>query len=314
MRTKAIYALILLSILFNSDSRPVSAAAGEQKRIRFQVTTISDNGTEHKILAQTTIEGLPGTDFKINLQTENFKMQTRFLSDLIAPEKLKMRANLDTRRFYGYSNANLPLYEEDSQKQDFEIGFDEKIVLLPFGRNGGDETLKIEITPSLLTVSKEEAKAPIKINFNKQIQSGEISIEASKIPHRFVIEASLLANGQEAASGSVECLLEEEKEIVLQAKPGAGSELINRPFAAKVKIDQFNRSRPKDLAGMIFDVYRRKSLAGGDTLPIIKEGAGMGVLGEDLKYVLENGGSGENKNYEMKFNIRLASGEEEQQQ
>ena len=282
---------ILLFVLWQSDTRPVSA--DNQKRIRFQLTTISEKGSERKILAQTTIEGLPGTDFNLNLQTQNFKMQTRFLTDLISSDKLKIRASLDTRRFYGKSPINLPLYEEDSQKQAFEIGFDETIVLLPFGRNGGDETLKIEITPALLLVSKEEAEKPLKINFDKQIPSGEIYIGASNIPHHYEVEAVLLANGEEVARGKPNCLYEEETDIILQSAD-------NQVFTARVTINQFNRSRPNDLIGMDFKFLRQNS-------PIIERGAGISIPGEQFGYLLESENLPKDKNYELRFRINLGA-------
>lgn len=284
---------ISIFVLWQSDTRPVSA--DNQKRIRFQLTTISESAKERKILAQTTVEGLPGTDFNINLQTKNFKMQTRFLTDLIASDKLKIRAKLDTHRFYGMSPLNLPLYEEDSTKQALEIGFDETIVLLPFGRNGGDETLKIENTSKLLLVSKEEAEKPLKINFDKQIPGGEIYIGASKIPHHYEVEAILLANGEEIARGKSDCLYEEEKEIDLQTAD-------NQSFTAKVTVNEFNRSRPNDLVGIDFKFLRLN-------LPILERGAGVGVLGEEFGYRPESENLPKDKNYELRFKIKLGADE-----
>src|SRR5207253_9776263 len=120
MKTRifCIMILFLLCAAFRGDS-----GENPKKRIRFQVTAVAGS----TVLAQTTIEGLPGTDFSINLNAGNFKMQARFLTDLVADDRLKVRANLDTRRFYGYSPTNLPLYEEDNQKHTLEMGFSEGI-------------------------------------------------------------------------------------------------------------------------------------------------------------------------------------------
>ena len=307
MKTTIIYTLILLliAVFFSSDSSFVSAE-NQQQRIRFQITTINESGTERKVLAQTTVEGLPGTDFNVNLQTGNFKMQARFLSDLVTGDKLKIRAELDTRRFYGFSPANLPLYEEDSQKQILETGFDETIVLLPFGRNGGAETLKIEITPALLSVPKKSDEAQkLTINFDKPIPSGEINVEAFKIPHHFTVEAVLLADGRAIAKGNAQCLLEEEKEIALKSL----DKLENQNFAAKLTIDKFSRNRPTDLVGINFDFYRAEPE--NQIQQIISGGAGIGLLGGDLSYPLKNMNLPGNKNYELKFNIRLIENEGE---
>lgn len=296
MKRAIIYIFILLYVFFQSDSRTVSAS--NQKRIRFQITTIVEKANERKTLAQTTIEGLPGTDFNINLQTGNFKMETKFLSDLIGEDKLKIRATLNTRRFYGNSPINLPLYEEDSQKQTLEVGFDETIVLLPFGRNGGDETLKIEITPTLFAAKTEGE--PIKINFDKQIPSGEISIGASKIPHHYEFEAILLANGERIASGKADCLFEEEKEIILQPITNSTAQ----SFAAKVTVNEFNRSCPKDLVGINFSFYQSNST--NEISSIIEQGAGINTIGEEFSYRLENASLPKDTNYELRFKVNLS--------
>lgn len=299
MKRAIVYSLFLLFVLWQSDGHFVSAES-KNKRIRFQITTIAEKNNERQTLAQTTVEGLPGTDFNINLQTGNFKMETRFLSDLITEDKLKIRATLNTRRFYGKSPINLPLYEEDSQKQTLEVGFNETIVLLPFGRNGGDETLKIEITPSLLNVSNDELMKPLEIKFDKQIPSGEIYIGANKIPHNYEVEAILLANGEKIASGKAECLFEEEKEIIMQPIINSNAQ----SFAAKVTVNEFNRSRPKDLVGINFSFYQRKS--SNEILPLIEQGSGINTISEEFSYRLENENLPKNINYELRFRINLS--------
>ena len=309
MTTRFIFTLMLLlaAAAFSGDRARVSAE-NHQKRIKFQITTIGESENQRNILAQTTVEGLPGTDFNINLETGNFRMKTRFLTDLVAEDKLKIRASLDTQRFYGYSPANLPLYEEDSQKQIMELGFGETVVLLPFGRGGAAETLKIEITPVLFLVpqASEEAQK-LKINFDKRLPSGEIYIEASKIPHRFVVEAALLADGREIAQGTGECLLEEEKGIVLE--PVGENE--KQGYAVKLTVDKFSRNRPQDSVGINFDFYRAESRTESMSNRIISNGAGVGRLGGELVYRLENEGNFEEAGkYELRFKIRLAEGKQ----
>lgn len=318
MKAKLILFMIVLLIcvlLAGDGGNRFVLASNELKRVRFQITTVAENagGGEkgRKILAQTIVEGLPGTDFNINLQTENYKMQTRFLSDLIAEDKLKLRAKLNTRRFYGYSPANLPLYEEDVQNQTLQIGFDETVVLLPFGRKGDAETLKIEITPILIFVSKADEDArKLKIDFDKQIPGGEIFIEASKTPHRFRAEVVLLADGQPIAQGTGDCLLEDATEIALLPII-ANSNLDGRQFAAKLTINKFTRNRPMDLVGIDFGFYRatgEQSSAGNSAR--IFTGAGIGSLGETLTYSLKSESLPSDKNYELKFKIKIAENEQ----
>ncbi len=297
--------VIAIAFLSSGGHLPVSAE-NRETHVRFQVTTVVENGNERRVLAQTTIEGLPGTDFGINLQTGNFKMQARFLSDLIAADRLKIRAQLDTRRFYGYSPQNLPLYEEDSQKQALELGFDESVVLLPFGR-GTAETLKIEIVPTLLTAPTTGESSPLTINFDQPLPSGEINIEAVKIPHKFSVEALLIADGQTVARSSrTDCLLEEEKEIELLPISNGDSAISNQSFRTKLTVNKFISSRPEDLVGINFDLDHTAN----ENQMIMRNGAGIGLLGGEMTFPLENtvllpGG----KKYELKFKIRFGADE-----
>lgn len=296
--------LFLLSVLAAGDDKSfsVSARSGE-RRVQFQVMTIEETAGGRKVLAETIVEGLPGTDFNINLQTERFKMQARFLTDLIASDALKIRANLNTRRLFGYSPANLPLYEEDAQKHALEINFDETIVLLPFGR-GAAETLKIEITPTLLSASTDET--PLKINIGKQLSSGEIFVEAAKIPHRFETEVVLLADGQEVARAVADSLLEEAGEIILQPDAKAEKEITEKPLTVKLSVDKYTRSRPSDSVAISFNVYRARD---NQIETIIPKAAGAAPLGGELRYVLEENYFSGGKKYELKFKVRLAKGE-----
>lgn len=299
--------LFLFSVLPTADSRLFSASgasASQNNRIKFQILAIEENPTERKILSETTIEGPPGTDFNINLQTGRFKMQARFLSDLIAPDALKVRAKLNTRRLYGYSASNLPLYEEDAQNHTLNMGFDENIVLLPFGRGSGAETLKIEITPTLLQ-SASGAAEPLKINFVKQLQSGEIAVEASKIPHRFEVEAILLADGREIARGAAENLLEEPQAIVLQPHDEAKIP----PLTVKLSVDKYTRSRPSDRVSINFDFYRANEQSADKKETLITKGAGVASLGGAIGYRLDESFLSDGRKYELKFKIRLATGE-----
>src|SRR4051812_7072862 len=162
MRTRATILVVLLALVStlrgdvrfpakSSDAKPFP------ERVQFRITTIEDQGGERNVVSDATVEGVPGTDFDISLEGERFKMSAKFLTDLVAPQRLHVRARLDTRRLYGYSDKNLPLYEEDNQSQTLDLSFDEMVVLLPFGRGGGDSRLKIEITP---VVSRQTARLP----------------------------------------------------------------------------------------------------------------------------------------------------------
>lgn len=271
-------------------------------RIRFDIRAIEETDSERRIVSETTIEGLPGTDFNINLQTERFNMQARFLTDFSAPDKIKIRAKLNTRRLYGRSERQLPLYEEDAQSKILEIGFDETVVLLPFGRGGDGESLKIEITPQLLQASNQDTTGePLKINIVKPAPNGEITVDAFKIPHRFRVEAVLLAGGQEVARGAGDYLLEEAREIVLQTNERADAEISQTPFVVKAEINKFTHNPPSNLAGISFEIYRNEPAADGQKQMLVSSGSGVGVLGGELNYRL-NQMPGDKK-YELRFRI-----------
>ncbi|HKC63158.1 MAG TPA: hypothetical protein VKB86_05945, partial [Pyrinomonadaceae bacterium] len=152
-RTRVLMILLALALTLLCDGRFPSVAsspgARESERLRFRITTIEERAGERNVVSDATVEGPAGTDFDISLQSERFKMNARFLTDLIEHNSLKVRAKLDTRRLYGYSEQNLPLFEEDNQNQTLQLGFDESVVLLPFGRGGANNRLKIEITPQV---------------------------------------------------------------------------------------------------------------------------------------------------------------------
>ncbi|MCB1023026.1 MAG: hypothetical protein KDB79_01465 [Acidobacteria bacterium] len=294
MKTKIliIWLLFLTAISLCGDG-PMTSAKDQSRRIRFQIVTINETAAGRKTLAQTTIEGLPGTDFNIALKTKNFTMQAKFLTDLISVEQLKIRAKLNTRRFYGKSPLDLPLYEEDAQDKQLKVGFDETIVLLPFGRNGGGETLKIEIIPTLISSPEANKAAPIEIKFDKPLASSEIAIEAIKIPHYFDVEAVLLEDGKRIAAGNSECLLEEEQEIILHS---TGQREIQE-FRTKFTVDKYTRGRPKDLIGIKFDLYDARQT-------LLLSAAGINVPDGEFVYRLENDQLPKNKKYELIFRIR----------
>lgn len=280
-------------------------SAALDNRIRFDIRTIEETGNERRTVSETTIEGLPGTDFNVNLQTTRFKMQARFLTDLTAPDKIKIKAKLATRRLYGRSERQLPLYEEDVQSRILEVGFDETVVLLPFGRGGDDESLKIEITPQPLPASNQHTNdEPLKINIVKPAPNGEITVEAFKIPHRFKVDAVLLADGREVARGVGDCLLEEPQEIILQTNERAAAEISQTPFVVKAEVDKFTRNPPSNLAGINFEIYKNEPAASGQKRAPVSRGSGVGVLGGDLNYRL-NQMPGDKK-YELLFRISVS--------
>jgi hypothetical protein len=308
MRTKLTLILFALFSLMISSSRLRSTNAypvtSNLKRMQFQIATILERAGERTIISSSVIEGPPGTDFDIDLQGERFKMSAKFLTDIDEGDRLAIRAKLQTRRLYGHSAQGLPLYEEDEQSQTLRLGFDEDIILLPFGRGGGDDRLKIEITPAM---SEESVYAPsgelrpLGIKILKVNQDGVVSIRASKIPHRYEAEARLLEDGREIARGTANLLFEEAQELLLRP-PGM------QAIAVNLKINEYIRSRPSDDVAINFDLNRIDD--GGRRAPIGLNWSGIARLGTDLGYDLsELYQPHSGRKYELRFNIKIASGE-----
>lgn len=309
-----VFFILLLATLATSSSARKSPepARDDAKRIRFQVVAIEESATGRMTLSESIIEGPPGTDFNIKLQSSRFKMAARFLTDLVAPGTLKVRAKLDTRRLHGYSENQLPLYEEDLQSHALALSFDEKIVLLPFGSGSGSE-LKIEIAPSMtdnLARLPSGQLRPLEINIIKQSPGGSINVEAFKRPHNFTVEAALIEDGREVATAAANCLLEEAQEFTLLPNDAASSDVMNNPLVVRFTASEYLRSRPADNVAIKFDLSRIARDRSDSREPMAMNWSGVTALGSSLKYDLSNfylNSSG--KSYEIRFSVKLARGE-----
>ncbi|MBD0372598.1 MAG: hypothetical protein ICV60_17270 [Pyrinomonadaceae bacterium] len=316
MRTRLRILLLALAlpVLMMSDggqalrARSANSSDAEQ-RIRFRITTVEERGNERSILSETSIEGPPGTDFDLHLQHAGFKMKAHFLTDLVGRDTLRVRATLDTRRLYGYSEQKLPLYEEDTQDTALEVGFDESVVLMPFGRTGGGDVLKIEIAPMRSERPARLAsgkRRPLEIEITKPAPGGFISVEAFKQPHRFTVEAALFEDGREIARGASNNLLEEAQEFTLQPNAQAGEEVQKNPLTVNLSVAQFIRSRPTDQAAISFDIYRAGE---GERQTIASKWSGIMELGSVLSYDLKSYQPVAGRKYEIRFRVRLAPNE-----
>jgi len=186
-------------------------------------------------------------------------------------------------------------------------------VLLPFGRNGGNNMLKIEITPSWSdqTVRGPTGKLrPLNIDIGEAPFGGSFNIEAFHNPHRFVVEAGLFEDGKEIACGTSNNLLEDAQELLLQPNESASAACLNNPLAINLSVDNYVRGRPVDQIAVGFDVYRIAKLENDKRQPVGLNWAGAGSLGSELKYDLsKNYLSGTGHQYELRFKVRLADGE-----
>ena len=308
MFTRFLFVLVVLLSLATSDR----ASRDQARRIRFQIATVEERAGARDVISEALVEGPPGTDFTINLQGGQFKMNAKFMTDLVSPDRLKVRARLNTRRLYGVSERDLPLYEEDSQNEALDLGFDEAIVLLPYGRNGGDK-LKIEITPAIsdqpvFLASGEQA--PLAIKIFKQSPGGAISINASKIPHNFEVEALLTEDDREVARGSANFLIEEAQELMLAPTSRASSQVAANPLAIKLLIGEYARTRPSDLVGISFDLSVVDGQSGARRETVASGWAGNATLGNELVYdISDHYLKSSGKQYRLRIRIKPARGE-----
>ncbi len=237
-------------------------------------------------------------------------LDARFLTDLMVDQALKVRARLNTKRHYGSSERALPLYEEDTQRHTLRVGFDEALVLLPFGRNDGGDQLQIEITPTLITQTASAKPQPLKIDIIKPGLNGVIDVRARSIPHHFKAAATLLENGQEVASGTADLMLEEPTELMLEPTDRISSETAAHPLIVSLTLDNYSRDRPTDAFTVRFDLQRANRQPGDKRERVASNWAGAGNFGESLTYDLTPHylPSSGNK-YALKLTLQLVEGQ-----
>ncbi|HEX8293781.1 MAG TPA: hypothetical protein VF570_18600 [Pyrinomonadaceae bacterium] len=284
----------------------VNATGPSVEPIRFQITAHEESAAGRRIISDATVEGPPGMDFKVNLEDGRFKVGAGFLTDLAPGGGLTLRVRLDTRRLYGYSEAGLPLYEEDAQRHTLRVGFDEAVVLLPFGGGGDEGRLSIEITPArpgrAVRAPSGEATAP-EIRIDKPSPGGAISIEASNAPHDFVVEAALLEDGREVARGAGNCLLEEARELLLQSDGGGA------PLALNLTVERLEPDSKSGRTAVRFDLLGGDPARPDARAVLARNWAGVGGLNSEFTYDLSRTYPGQpGRKYELKFRIKLASG------
>jgi hypothetical protein len=292
-----------------NGSSNVTSNVTADERIRFQITAVEESGAGRKVISDAAVEGPPGTDFNVNLQDGRFRVSARFMTDLARGGGLTLRARLDTRRLYGHSESGLPLYEEDAQRHTLDLDFDETVVLLPFGGGGDAGRLSIEIKPARLgqlgRFSSGDANTP-EITISKPSPGGAISVEATKVPHDFVVEATLLEDGREVARGSADCLLEESRELPMRTVGAAHVDSDAVPLALNLSVERFEPGAGAGRAAVRFDLLE----GGAGREALARNWAGVANLGSELTYDLGQTYRGDSgRKYELKLRIDLARGD-----
>lgn len=291
----------------SSDAGLSHSSASSAEWLRFEITTVAEHAGGREVLAETILEGPAGTDFEIKLEGVHFRMDARFVNDLLGQDSLQVRADLHTRHLYGQSEKNLPLYEEDARKETSKLTFNEKLILLPFGEkltSQESDQLKIEITPTKIP----PAKTPLEIRIVKASPGNLINVSAIKIPHRFNYKASLWENGQEVATGKFDnALIEEQREVMLNPNSLASLEVLKNPLVANLAVARYLRNRPSDQVGIDFGLKRNDGLS---SETIASHWSGIGYLGAPLSYDLSDYYlKSTGRKYELRLSISLAPGE-----
>lgn len=325
MKRSTLLALTLLALaavaaVAAAEVSPPDAAAAvtdvedvtADERIRFQITAVEDGAGGREVISDATVEGPPGTDFNVNLQDGRFRMSARFMTDL-APGGggLNVRARLEARHFYGYSESGLPLYEEDAQRHALRVGFDEAVVLMPFGGGGGDRGhLSIVITPERTgrpaRLPSGETTAP-EITIAKPSPGGSISVEAMNVPHDFSVEGALLVDGREVARGSGDYLLDETGRLLLRPEGASGESGAVVPLILDLKVERYEPGSGSGRAAVRFDLYDDDAAHPGGRSPLARNWAGVANLGSDLTYdVSQLYGAVAGRKYELRLRVNLA--------
>lgn len=282
MKTRLLVLLVTAICFAQTGYRTAEGAAAGEK-ISFDLRVVVE-GSHSETLTEATIEGPVGTDFDIALNTKGFEMKAGFLTDPVGDTDSLVRIQLETKRFYGLSPNGLPLYEEDSQEHTIRVATREAVVLLPFGRNGNGDTLKIEILPQRITAPFEDAEK-LKIEFLKNLTSGEILINARKIPHNFEIEAEVQLSGTPVTKGETAALFRKNE----AAKLSGALDLV-----LDIEIEEFSRSRPTDLVSVTFGLKDKNGT-------MIANGRGISETGGEFRYPLEQKLG---KGYELVFRVK----------
>ncbi len=279
--------VVMVAFLGGAPGAP-SANAGPD-RVRFSVATVETVNGTRTILARSDIEGPPGTDFTIDFHDSRFVLVSRFTTD-VEDGGLRVAARLSSKRSVGRSERDLPIYEEDTRRETLRVGFDETMLLLPFGRATGGDSLAIEITPTPIRTPDPSTK--LVIDFVKPAPGGFLKVNAVKIPHFFTATLTLLADGRETAAGTAVCRIEETRDITLELPNG---DRLIVPFT----VEDYTPGCSEALYSCRFDVIEQS--AGGNRTTVGAGWRGGGVFGRDLPYDLTMPGG---KRYELRVNLQ----------
>ncbi len=270
--------LLLLAAICSSPLAPASAEDAAL-RVSFRIRTLVGPAGAQTTASDATVDGPAGTDVTLDSRAGRFTMVAKLKTDLVAGGRVRVVADVTTRRAAGTSERGLPLFEEDVQRRTVELATDgsESLVVLPFGRNPGGEELAIDIAPALSnTPARTPAgePAPLQIRIDAIGPDGWLRVNAEKIPHGFDVEATLERDGREIARGAARCELGEPGTVPIATPDSTLA-------ALRLTVSEFERLCPNGSTGFAFDVVEP-----GSGAPIALAWSGVAAAGAPTTYDL----------------------------
>jgi len=207
----------------------LETGAPARQRIAFRIRTLLGPEGARTAASDATVEGPLDTDLTLRSKAGSFTLAAQVKTDLLANGRLRLVADLTTRRSAGRSERGLPLFEEDSQRRVVELAADgtQSLVVLPFGRNPGGEELALDLLPRLTgrpVTGGDGQPLPPEIRIARVGPDGWLKIEATRSLHHFRVEAALERQGRRVAGGGARCELAEPCTLPLSPPDGAKHE------------------------------------------------------------------------------------------
>lgn len=281
MTIRRALASLLLLLLATIGSSPLAPASAEDAalRVSFRIRTLVGPAGAQTTASDATVDGPPGTDIALEGKAGVFTMTAKLKTDLVTAGRVRVVADVTTRRAAGTSERGRQLFEEDSQRRTVELAADgsESLVVLPFGRNPDGEELAIDIAPALSNAPARTPTgepAPLRIRIDAIGPDGWLRVDAEKVPHRYDVEATLERDGREIARGAARCELGEPGTVPIATEDSTF-------VALRLTVNEFERLCPNGSTGFTFDVVEPRT-----STPIARQWSGVAAAGAPTSYDL----------------------------
>jgi hypothetical protein len=278
---------------------PLDLAEGSpaRQRIAFRIRTLLGPEGSRVAASDAMVEGPLDTDLTLRSKAGSFTLSAQVKTDLLASGRLRLVADLSTRRSAGRSERGLPLFEEDVQRKVVELESDgtQSLVVLPFGRNPSGEELALDLLPRL--AGQPSAPAPPQIRIARVGPEGWLKIEATRSYHHFRVEVALARQGKPLASGSGRCELAERCTLPLSAPGAPSGSKREAPASIDLTVIRTVLGCPGPQVHLDFDLRGTHRDTEPQAWPAISAAAivhgdsGIGMAGEPIVYSLGERGA-----------------------